>query len=55
MDFPGVPAGRHIVRGAAFGAAAGAVLALFTRNGHFIDLGVLVGGRPGPAPGPGAW
>ncbi|GEO95704.1 hypothetical protein [Kocuria turfanensis] len=43
MDLPGVLAGRHIVRGAAFGAAAGAVLALFTRNGHAIDLGVLVG------------
>ncbi|MGQ1797421.1 hypothetical protein ACT4S5_09825 [Kocuria oceani] len=43
MDLPGVPAGRHIVRGAAFGAADGAVLALFTRNGHSIDLGVLVG------------
>ncbi|MGQ1836852.1 hypothetical protein ACT4S2_00140 [Kocuria turfanensis] len=43
MDLPGVPPGRHIVRGAAFGAAAGAVLALFTRDGHSIDLGVLVG------------
>lgn len=39
----GVPVARHVVRGAAFGAAAGAALALFTRNGHSIDLGVLVG------------
>lgn len=43
MDLPGVPAGRHIVRGALIGAAAGCVLALFTRDGSSLDLGVLVG------------
>ncbi|MGQ1798073.1 hypothetical protein ACT4S5_13185 [Kocuria oceani] len=43
MDVPGVPAGRHIVAGAAIGAAAGCVLAVFTGSGRSIDLGVLVG------------